>query len=146
VAKVAPAEQPEQQPSAVMPDEKSIKTLRTITNYLTAILFTCGLGVLLNLWQLFSKDNSAPSSALFNIFAFISLGAILAWCLRLLKQMRVLSFWIFLVFVFANLACLIIYRLISGSPIFALVDVLLYLFAAVAVFELYKLKTNGTLH
>jgi hypothetical protein len=146
LAKVTPVEPSEQQTKAVTTDEKSIQTLRAITNYLTAILFSYGIGILFNFWQIFTKDSNTPSSALFNIFAFMGLGAILIWCLRLLKQMRMLSFWSFLVFVFANIFCLIFYRLIGKAPIFAPVDIVMYLFAAVAIFELYKLKNNGTLH
>jgi hypothetical protein len=92
-----------------------------------------------------AKGSSAPSTALFNIVAFLCLGAILVWCLQLLKRKRLLSFWAFLVFVGANLVVLFLYRLISGAALFAAVDILLYLFIAGGVFELYKLKSNGTL-
>ena len=127
-------------------DEKSLKTLQTITKYLTAILFSYGLGVLINIWQIMSKGSNAPSTALFNIVAFIGLGAILVPCLQSLKQKRLSSFWIFLVFVCANLLVLFLYRLISGTSLLAAVDIVMYLFIAGAVFELYKLKRNGTLN
>ena len=127
-------------------DEKSLKTLQTITKYLTAILFSYVVGVLINIWQIMAKGSSAPSTALFNIITFIGLGALLVPCLQSLKQRRPFSFWIFLVFVSANLLVLFLYRLIKGTSLFTAVDIIMYLFIAGAVFELYKLKRNGTLN
>ena len=127
-------------------DEKSLKTLQTITKYLTAILFSYVVGILINIWQIMAKGSNAPSTALFNITAFIALGAILVPCLQSLKKRKPLSFWIFLVFVGANLLVLFLYRLISGTSLFAVVDIVMYMFVAGAVIELYKLKSNGTLN
>ena len=127
-------------------DEKSLKSLQAITKYLTAISFSYVVGILINIWQIVAQGSNAPSTALFNIVAFIALAAILVPCLQSLRQRRLSSFWKFLVFVSANLLVLFLCRAISGTSLFAAVDIVMYLFIAGAVFELYKLKNNGTLN
>src|SRR3990172_8868003 len=124
-------------PKKSVVDEKSIKSLRSITNYLSASVVSCGIGVLFNIWYFFSGDESYLASAPLNITGFVGLGAILVWCIRLLKQMSASSLWVFLTFGLATYVWLIASRLILGTPMFSPIDIVLGIFVAGFSNELY---------
>jgi len=133
-------------PKKLVVDEKSSKSLRTITNYLSATAVSYGIGVLFNIWYFFSGDERFLSSGPLNITGFLGLGVILIWCIRLLKQMNALSLWVFLAFGLGTYVWLIVSRLILGTPVFSSIDIVLGIFVVGFSNELYKLKKSGTLH
>ncbi|MBK9924804.1 MAG: hypothetical protein IPP66_05870 [Anaerolineales bacterium] len=126
-------------------DEKSIKSLQSITNYLSVSVVSCGIGIIFNISSIISKGESVLSSALLNILGFVLSGAILYWCVRLLKQKEATSLWVFMAFCFTTSIWVFINRWLVNATKFSAIDIMILIFMIGFGFELNRLKKNGTL-
>jgi len=125
--------------------EKSIKLIEGTTNYLTAALVPFAIYPLYLLWGLFTGRSHDLLFVGFNLVVSLSLAGVLFWCIRLLKEQRVLSLWLYLGVVVATFCYLMIYRVVTGAPIFSPADIILYGFQALILYALYSLKKSGLL-
>jgi len=137
--------QPEPRLNAQIVDEKSLRTINQLNGFLTVGVVFTAVSLLVQMWATWkAKFVLTPVSFLYIV---ISLGLIatLVWCIRLLKQKRAVSVWVFVGFMMTYILYTLAFRWFDGKAIFVQRDVVTWIVLAAILFELYRLKRKNVL-
>lgn len=137
--------QPQSQVKAQVLDEKSLRTIKQLTGFLTVGVVFTAITLLVQIWAtLKAKFVLTSVSFLYIIFSFALIAA-LVWCIRLLNQKRVLSVWMFVGFTALYILYTLTFRWFDGNALFMQRDVVTWIVLAAILFELYRLKRKSAL-
>ncbi len=137
--------QPQPQVNTQMVDEKSLQTINQLTSFLTVGVVFTAITLLVQIWAtLKAKFALSSISFLYIVFSLV-LIATLVWCIRLLKQKRVLSVWVFVGFMVMYILYTLAFRWFDGKVLFVQRDVVTWIVLAAILFELYRLKRKSVL-
>jgi hypothetical protein len=135
-----------QQYKTTLTDEKSIRTIHSLTTYLTIGVILNSVFLIVQLWATFAAELILSSISYFYlIYDMILIGALI-WCINLLKQQRLLALWVFAGFIVANFINVLLLRSYERKELFNSLDIIIYIVQAAIIFEIYRLKRNDVLY
>lgn len=143
VAKVPPTEQPEQQPSPEITDEKLIRSLRSLASF---IALGAWLGILAGIFLVWSMiAYKWGISAVVSIVLSFAISGALFWCSRLLEQKSQLAITVYTATMITSWFLILIMRLVNSRPLFGSRDLLSLIVPGVILFEMYWLRQKKVL-
>ena len=129
--------------SKIQEDEKSIKSLRSLTSIITLGAWLSMLAGIYLVWSFVAYH--------FGIFTLVSailsfvMGGLLFWCDRLLAQKRRFAITIFASMTIVSWSVILILRLINSRPLFRTTDLVSLVLPGAILFEMFRLRQKGLL-
>jgi hypothetical protein len=135
---------PQQSPtSKIQEDEKSIKSLRSLTSFITLVAWVNVLVGIYLIWVMVAYHLGI--STLVSIILSFAIAGTLFWCDRLLEQKRRSAITIYALMMIVIWLVVLIMRLISSQPLFRLIDLAGLILPGAILFEMYRLRRRGFL-
>ena len=135
----------EPEPEAVFIDRKSLKTINSLTVWLSVAAALNIFSVIIQLWATAKAGYVHTWISVLYTFLYIVLICALIWCVYLLKKRKALVFWVFAGYIAINFIHTTAFRLYEGKAFFDPLDIVVYIVEAAIVFDLYRLKRNDVL-
>ena len=146
IAKVQPAKvEQASEANPVFIDEKSLRTIRSLTGYLGVAAGLNAFFLIVQLWATFKVGYVLSWVSFVYILFSIALIGALVWCIKLLKQRKLLVLWVFVGFIAINFLYTLIFRFYGGKDLFSPLDIVAYIVQAAIFIDLYRLKSKDIL-
>jgi hypothetical protein len=134
-----------QEPETVFIDRKSLKTINSLTVWLSVAAVLNTFFVFVQLWATAKAGYVHTWVSVLYTLLYIVLICALVWCVYLLKKRKALAFWVFAGYITINFIHTTAFRLYEGKAFFDPLDIVVYIVEAAIIFDLYRLKRNDVL-